>query len=208
MQIDVISLGPMDNCTYLISEGTTALLIDPAWDMNFLEHTLTQKKLTLAGVFFTHGHFDHVKFAQQLLQKTGLKGYIEEKDIPLCGIDPKFLHPYSGKQQLTVSPFEITIIPTPGHTAGSVCILLADALFTGDTLFPGACGRVDLPTSSPRAMRQSLAKLGHLPQDTRIFAGHSYGGKCSSTIGYERVKNPFMRNALRDEEKLHASHID
>lgn len=202
MQTDVINLGPMDNCTYLVSEGTSALLIDPAWDMNFLTHTLAQKKLTLCGVFFTHGHFDHVKFAQELLQQTGLKGYIEENDVPLCGIDPQFLHPYRGAQTLDVGPFHVDIIPTPGHTAGCVCLKIGNLLFTGDTLFPGACGRVDLPTSNPRAMRQSLLLLSRLPEDTQIFAGHSYGGKCSSTIGYERIKNPFMRNAVRDEERL------
>ncbi|WP_428074045.1 MBL fold metallo-hydrolase [Candidatus Avelusimicrobium luingense] len=200
MQIDVLELGPMANCTYLISEKNDALLIDPAWDMNFISHTLTQKNLTLRGVLFTHGHFDHVKFAQQLLQQTGLKGYLEEKDISLAGIDPQFLHTYSGAQQFKIGPFDIKITPTPGHTAGSVCIQIGNALFTGDTLFPGACGRTDLPTSDPRAMRQSLVELSRLPEDTQIFAGHSYGGKCSSTIGYERVNNPFMRNALRGGE--------
>lgn len=200
MQIDVLELGPMANCTYLISENNDALLIDPAWDMNFISHTLTQKNLILRGVLFTHGHFDHVKFAQQLLQQTGLKGYLEEKDISLAGIDPQFLHTYSGAQQFKIGPFDIKITPTPGHTAGSVCIQIGNALFTGDTLFPGACGRTDLPTSDPRAMRQSLVALSRLPEDTQIFAGHSYGGKCSSTIGYERVNNPFMRNALRGGE--------
>ena len=202
MEINVINLGPMDNCTYLVTQGRDALLIDPAWDMNFLEHTLSEKKLTLRGVFFTHGHFDHVKFAQNLLEKTGLKGYIETSDVELSGIDPQFLHTYTGEQTFKIASFDVHIIPTPGHTAGGVCIQIGHALFTGDTLFPGACGRVDLPTSSPKAMRESLVKLAHLPEDTQIFAGHNYGGKCSSTIGYERVKNPFMRNALRDKENL------
>ena len=202
MNIEVINLGPMDNCTYLVTQGDSALLIDPAWDMNFLKHTLKEKKLNLLAVFFTHGHFDHVKFAQDLLQRTGVKAYIEEKDILLSGIDAQYLHPYCGKQTFDLGPFHIDILPTPGHTAGCVCIQIGNALFTGDTLFPGACGRVDLPTSNPRQMRQSLLALSKLPEDTQIFAGHSYGGKCSSTIGYERIKNPFMRNAIRDEETL------
>lgn len=202
MNIDVINLGPMDNCTYLVSEGKDALLIDPAWDMNFLEHTLEEKDLNLLAVFFTHGHFDHVKFAQDLLEKHGLKGYIEKNDVALSGIDSHLLNAYDGAQTFDVGPFHVGIIPTPGHTAGGVCIKIGNALFTGDTLFPGACGRVDLPSSDPRQMRQSLLKLSQLPEDTQIFAGHSYGGKCSSTIGYERVKNPFMRNAIRDGEAL------
>ena len=202
MQVQVINLGPMDNCTYLVSEAEDALLIDPAWDINFLLHTLTQQKLKLRAVFFTHGHFDHVKFAQTLLQETGVKGYLEQNDLALTGIDPQFLQLYQGAQTFDIGKFHIQIIPTPGHTAGGVCILIGQALFTGDTLFPGACGRVDLPTSNPRSMRQSLLKLAQLPEVTQVFAGHSYGGKCSSTIGYERVKNPFMRNALRDKERL------
>ena len=202
MNIDVINLGPMDNCTYLITEGQDALLIDPAWDMNFLEHTLAEKKLNLLAVFFTHGHFDHVKFAQTLLENHRLKAYIEKNDVVLCGIDPHMLNAYEGAQNLHIGPFEVEIISTPGHTAGGVCIKIGNAIFTGDTLFPGACGRVDLPSSSPREMRKSLLKLSQLPEDTQIFAGHSYGGKCSSTIGYERLKNPFMRNAIRDKDLL------
>ena len=200
MQVDVFSLGPMDNCTYLVSQDGQALLIDPAWDMPFLQHTLQEKNLKLLAVFFTHGHFDHVKFSQKLLETAGVKGYLEEKDELLAGIDPQFLVRYDGAQTFSVGPFTVRILPTPGHTAGSVCIQIGPYLFTGDTLFPGACGRVDLPTSDPRAMRESLVALSHLPDDTQIFAGHSYGGKCSSTIAYERTHNPFMRNALRGEE--------
>lgn len=199
MNIDVLNLGPMDNCTYLVSEGKDALLIDPAWDMNFIEHTLKEKNLNLLAVLFTHGHFDHVKFAQNLLEKYRLRAYIEENDVALAGISPEFLHTYQGAQNLKIGPFDVKIIPTPGHTAGGVCIQIGNALFTGDTLFPGACGRVDLPTSNPREMRKSLLTLSKLPEDTQIFAGHSYGGKSSSTIGYERINNPFMRSAVKDE---------
>lgn len=202
MNIEVLNLGPMDNCTYLLTKDNEGILIDPAWDMNFIEHTLTTKNIRLLGVFFTHGHFDHVKFSQTLLQNHQLKAYIEQNDIPLCGIDSQSLQPFSGEQFIKLGKFDIHIIPTAGHTAGCVCLQIEDALFTGDTLFPGACGRVDLPTSNPRAMRQSLLKLSKLPDDTRIFAGHNYAGKCSSTIGYERIQNPFMRNAIRDEDSL------
>ena len=200
MQVDVFSLGPMDNCTYLVSQDGQALLIDPAWDMPFLQQTLQAKNLRLLAVFFTHGHFDHVKFSQKLLEAAAVKGYLEKKDEMLAGIDPQFLVRYEGAQTFTVGPFTVQILPTPGHTAGSVCIQIGPYVFTGDTLFPGACGRVDLPTSDPRAMRQSLVTLSQLPDDTQLFAGHSYGGKCRTTVAYERAHNPFMRNALRGEE--------
>ncbi|MBP5616300.1 MAG: MBL fold metallo-hydrolase, partial [Elusimicrobiaceae bacterium] len=126
---------------------------------------------------------------------------LEESDIPLAGLPPELLHTYRGDQQVKIGPFNVQILATPGHTAGGVCILLEDALFTGDTLFPGACGRVDLPSSNPRDMLASLRRIAALPEDTRIFAGHSYGGRCSSTVADEKLHNPYMRNALRWEEK-------
>ena len=201
INIDVLNLGPMDNCTYLVTQGADALLIDPAWDPQFIIHTLEQKKLHLWAVLFTHGHFDHVKFSQTLLEHFGVKAYLEESDIPLAGLPPELLHTYRGDQQVKIGPFNVQILATPGHTAGGVCILLEDALFTGDTLFPGACGRVDLPSSNPRDMLASLRRIAALPEDTRIFAGHSYCGRCSSTVADEKLHNPYMRNALRWEEK-------
>ncbi len=201
INIDVINLGPMDNCTYLVTQGKDALLIDPAWDMNFLIHTVETKKLHLCGVLFTHGHFDHVKFSQELLTHFGLKAYLEESDVMLAGLPTELLHTYKGDKQFDIGPFHVQILATPGHTAGCVCIQIEDALFTGDTLFPGACGRVDLPTSNPRDMLASLRRIATLPEDTRIFAGHSYGGRCSSTVAEEKLHNSFMRNALRWEKK-------
>lgn len=202
MNIEVIHLGPMANCTYLVTQDENALLIDPAWDMNALEQTLKAKKLNLLAVLFTHGHFDHVKTAETLLKAHGLRAYIEENDALLSGLPGEALQPYKGEQNLQIGPFKVHIIPTPGHTAGGVCILIGDALFTGDTLFPGACGRVDLPSSDPREMRKSLYRLSQLPDDTQIFAGHSYGGKSGSFISYERQTNPFMRNAIKDKDIL------
>ena len=202
MQIDVLELGPMANCTYLVSQGKDALLIDPAWDMQAIEQTLQEKQISLQAVFFTHGHFDHVKNCEPFLRAHGLRAYIEQKDVLLSGLPAEVLQPYSGEQHLSIGPFPVHIIPTPGHTAGGVCIQIEDTVFTGDTLFPGACGRVDLPSSDARQMRKSLLLLSKLPEDTRIFAGHSYGGKCSSYIGAERLHNPFMRSAIKDEKVI------
>ncbi len=201
INIDVLNLGPMDNATYLVTRAADALLIDPAWDPQFIIHTVETKKLNLCGVLFTHGHFDHVKRAQELLEHFHLKAYLEEKDVPLSGLPAELLHTYSGDQTFQIGPFSVQILATPGHTAGCVCIQIEDVLFTGDTLFPGACGRVDLPTSNPRDMLASLRRIAALPEDTRLFSGHSYGGRCSSTVADEKLHNPYMRNALRWEEK-------
>lgn len=198
--VEVLSLGPMANCTYLVTQNKQALLIDPAWEMDTIEETLTEKKLKLIGVLFTHGHFDHVKFSNVLLEKYHLKAYIEEQDSSLTGLPLQLLKTYRGDQKFTIGPFKISVLTTPGHTAGGVCILIDNFLFTGDTLFPGACGRVDLPTSDPRAMLESLKRIASLPGDTIVYAGHSYGDRCRSTVAEEKQTNPFMRNALRGEE--------
>jgi len=200
INVEALSLGPMDNCTYLVTQGKKALLIDPAWEMDTLAQTLTKEGLELIGVLFTHGHFDHVKFAEKLLEKYHLKGYLEEQDFSLADLPLADLHTYKGDQTFEIGPFKVHILSTPGHTAGSVCVQIGSFLFTGDTLFPGACGRVDLPTSDPRAMLESLKRIAALPEDTIIYAGHSYGGRCRSTVGEEKLTNPFMRNALRGEE--------
>ena len=193
INIDVLNLGPMDNATYLVTRGQDALLIDPVWDMNFIIHTLETQKLNLCGVLFTHGHFDHVKFSQELLEHYHLQAYLEANDVNLAGLPAHVLHTYVGDQQFKIGPFDVKIL--------GVCILIEDALFTGDTLFPGACGRVDLPSSNPRDMLASLRRIASLPDDTRIFAGHSYGGRCSSTVADEKLHNPYMRNALRWEDR-------
>lgn len=197
MKIETLSVGPMENCCYLVTSKDDALLIDPAWDMPLIEQALTGKNLK--GVFFTHGHFDHVKFVQPLLEKYHLKAYLEEKDFSLSGLPVSVLQTYAGDQQFSIPPFDVRILATPGHTAGSVCILIGNALFTGDTLFAGACGRVDLPSSNPRAMRQSLRRIAGLPDDTQIFTGHSYNGTNQTTVGYEKQYNPFVRQALRGD---------
>jgi glyoxylase-like metal-dependent hydrolase (beta-lactamase superfamily II) len=147
----------------------------------------------------------------------GLKVYIHMGDAPMLTDGDKNAFRFFFNQDRVWKPADVLlthgdeipvgnatlrVIHTPGHSKGSMCLECGDHLFTGDTLFPGACGRVDLPSSDPREMRKSLLKLSKLPEDTQIFAGHSYGGKCSSFIGYERTHNPFMRNAIKDEKVL------
>ena len=200
INVEVFNLGPMDNCTYIVTQGKSALVIDPAWEPDVLIKHLEENQLHLCGVLFTHGHFDHVKFSPKLLERFGVQAYLHESDVLLAGLPPENLHTFNGDQQLTLGPFHVSVLATPGHTAGCVCILIENVLFTGDTLFPGACGRVDLPSSNPREMLASLRRIAALPEDTVIYAGHSYGGRCRSTVGQEKRENQFMRNALRWEQ--------
>ena len=99
----------------------------------------------------------------------------------------------------TVGTITVTTMATPGHSAGSVCFLARDggqtALFTGDTLFAGSCGRTDFPGGSMEEMMGSLARLGHLPGDCPVLPGHGP----ASTLERERQTNPYLRQALAAE---------
>ena len=92
----------------------------------------------------------------------------------------------------TVAPIagaELTVLHTPGHTPGSVCLLWEQELFAGDTLFAGSCGRVDLPGGDPAQMLQSLNRLASLNADYRVHPGHGP----STTLSQEKRHNPYMR---------------
>jgi glyoxylase-like metal-dependent hydrolase (beta-lactamase superfamily II) len=93
-----------------------------------------------------------------------------------------------------VGNLRVKILHTPGHTPGSQCFLVDDSLVSGDTLFIGSCGRVDLPGSNPEDMYHSLTKvLGALPDSTILFPGHNYADRPRSTIGDEKRRNVMMR---------------
>ena len=100
---------------------------------------------------------------------------------------------------LPVGRLTIRFLHTPGHTPGSQCFLVDDRLISGDTLFIGSCGRIDLPGSDPSEMYYSLTqRLAALPDDTVLLPGHNYGGE-ASTIGREKRQNRFMQFASLHE---------
>ncbi|ACC97929.1 Beta-lactamase family protein [Elusimicrobium minutum Pei191] len=201
MEVKTLVLGPMGNCTYIVRQKSEAVVIDPSWDMNEIEKNLNGLKV--AAVFFTHGHFDHVKDVEPFLRKLSVKAFIEENDVVLSGLPRDILQPFEGDSKIKAGGFDMEILHTPGHSEGSVCIKIGNNLFTGDTLFPGACGRVDLPHSNPRKMRHSLYRLSSLQEDTNVYSGHGYGdnGEADTTIGKEKESNIYMRNAVKDYKK-------
>jgi glyoxylase-like metal-dependent hydrolase (beta-lactamase superfamily II) len=96
-------------------------------------------------------------------------------------------------QRLPLGRWEAMVLHTPGHTPGGICLYFPGHLFTGDTLFVGAAGRTDLPGGSLETLISSLeAKIMPLPDETRIWPGHDYGDTPSSTLGEEKIHNPFL----------------
>ncbi len=156
----------------------------------------TWKKMGLdvEMILFTHSHWDHIADAAALKREFKAPIYVHKADAPNLerpGSDGLQLHfPIEGVkadhyleegQELILGNLTIKVLHTPGHSPGGVCFLIGDQLISGDTLFRGAIGRIDLPTSDPAKMKESLKKLSKLPKNTRVYPGH--GG--STTIGEE-----------------------
>jgi len=203
-----LELGPMQNFVYLIGDTKTkeAAVVDPAWNMAAIEEELAENNLKLTHIFLTHGHYDHINAVEELMQKTDATVCAQKVEIEDF-IDqggggvaiPKHLFKKTvNSGTVTLGDVRIELLPTPGHTPGSQCLLVKSsdmkdpAVITGDTLFMGACGRSDFPYSNPEQLYQSLSKLKKLSPETVIYPGHDYGVTPTNTIKKESKSNPFL----------------
>lgn len=200
MKIHTLVLGQMMNCCYIVENNGAAILIDPSWQMDTIEDFLTRHNLKPAAAIFTHGHYDHLYNAAELLQKYNIKGYIEQGDVKMSELPAGLLQIFAGDFKADIAGLPVEFLHTPGHSKGSVCVMIEGNLFTGDTLFPGACGRTDLPGSDPKQIQKSLERLAHLPPQTKVYSGHTYGprGGGETTIAHEIKTNPYIKLAVSD----------
>lgn len=203
MEIKRLVLGDIEVNCYLLSTETAAVVIDPGFysfeALEFLRAYEGKERLIL----LTHGHFDHIGFAEELAKETNTKIAIGEKDslaltdniinlsapfgVPIAPFKADIL--LSDNQELNVGDITFKIIHTPGHTVGGICCLCGDVLFSGDTLFSGSIGRTDFPGGSFLTLKASIEGLYSLPDDTQLLSGHGE----PSTIGNEKHYNPFVR---------------
>lgn len=205
-----LQLGPMQNFVYLVGDTTTreAVAIDPAWDVEAVLQTLAADDMTLTAALITHFHPDHIggdfmghhiAGPVELLERGArIKVHVHKDEadyVPrVCSLSKGDLALRESGDTLDIGAHRLTFLHTPGHTPGSQCFLVDDNLISGDTLFIGGCGRVDLPGSDPRQMYDSLVnKLKVLPEHTVLYPGHDYAGRPHSTIGEERRRNLYMR---------------
>ncbi|TMA55137.1 MAG: MBL fold metallo-hydrolase [Deltaproteobacteria bacterium] len=139
-----------------------------------------------------------IRGAAELVAKVPAKIYIHKAELPfvhrLTGLSQSDLVPVEGGDEVAVGNLKVKFVHTPGHTPGSQCFLVGNALVSGDTLFIGSCGRVDLPGSNPEDMYRSLTQvLGALPDETILYPGHNYADRPRSTLGDEKRTNMMMR---------------
>lgn len=196
LKIDSMELGIYFVNCYLIREeqSKSCVVIDPGGHANKVLKYLDDNGLTLEAILLTHGHFDHVGAVKELHEKTLCKVYLHTDDLMLpenfTSGSLFYTHEYGEGDVLEMAGLTIKVMHTPGHTEGSVCLLVDDVIFSGDTLFCHSCGRTDLPGGDPDAIMKSLARLKALEGDYRVLPGHNR----ATTLAIEREYNPFMKN--------------
>jgi glyoxylase-like metal-dependent hydrolase (beta-lactamase superfamily II) len=182
-------------------------LIDPAWAIDdLLKHVVETRELKPVAALVTHYHPDHVGgdiYGQSieglptLLERNPLKVYAHREEVSglkrVTGLSDSDVSAVESGDTLRVGDVEIEFLHTPGHTPGSQCFKIRNALVSGDTLFIQGCGRVDLPGANADDMFRSLQKLGELPDDTILFPGHDYGGGSQATMAETKKQNTYLR---------------
>ena len=200
MKVKQLKLGPMDNFSYVLwdPESRRAALVDPAWAPRELADFLGQQKLELQDILLTHAHPDHVNGVDYFLGKSpDLPVYLHPADEFMLERNWPGRRPLADGQRLGLGAGEIKVLATPGHTPGSVCFLVPGAVLSGDTLFIGECGRVDLPGSSAEALYESFRRLAELPDGAVLYPGHSYNGD-TSTMGVQKEYNLYLKLARQE----------
>ena len=203
MEILSFTTGPLGVNSYLVFvEGEkSAILIDAGGDINKIHHYAESNGVVISHLLLTHGHFDHVGAAAEL-QREGCIVYLHENDWSkvqtsegLCGFSgfsvPTFTPDFvvQDGDVLELAGLKIKVLHTPGHTSGSVCYIIENVIFSGDTLFSRSFGRTDLGDGSIRALANSIVnKIFALNGNFRVCPGH----EGESELDFERKVNPIL----------------
>ena len=204
-----MKLGPLGVFSYILGCEDThrGLVIDPAGEEERILESARTQGLIIESIVNTHGHPDHTCGNRKVAEQTRAKIYMHAHDDHLFNTPEG--HSMAIQMGFTPSPpadvllkdgdivpfgkIELTVIHTPGHTPGGICLYVENNLFTGDTLFVGAVGRTDLPGGSLETLLGSIKeRILSLPDNTIIWPGHDYGRSPTSTIALEKRENPYI----------------
>ena len=190
-----IEVGNMQNFCYVVGDEETkdGAIVDAGFEPEKLIEIARGKDLEIKYILLTHTHYDHVSSLAKLFGMTSAKIIVHEegaKELENFGMP---LHAVKDGDKINIGKLRVKVIYTPGHSPSNVCYLVESKLLTGDTLFVEAIGRVDLPGGDIKQMFNSLQKLKKLSDDIEVYPGHDYGPRKSSTIGYEKKNNSYMK---------------
>src|SRR3954452_17071010 len=207
MDVRMFTVGPVAENSFLFrrDDSDSALIVDPGEEAPVLLGAIEQLDVKLEGILLTHTHFDHVGAVAPVARATGAEVWVAEVGkgvladinsfVPRPGVGPfedwDAEHTLSGGEKLELAGFEIDVLFTPGHSPGHLTFSIPDerAIFSGDVLFQGSVGRVDLPGGDWSSLLGSIGTLVEsLPEDTAVYPGHMG----ITSLGAERRTNPFL----------------
>ncbi|MBN2440196.1 MAG: MBL fold metallo-hydrolase [Spirochaetales bacterium] len=202
------------NYVYLVADEKSkkAVLVDPVWEKSMVVEVMEEKGITLTHILLTHSHPDHVFLADSLARDTGCIVHMSQIEIDYYNFNCHNLVPLNNNEQFFCGNTLITPILTPGHTKGSLCYMIGNNLFTGDTLFIEGCGLCWGKGADPEEMFESLQMLKQIiPGQMKIYPGHRFGVKpglqFENVLQYNiyldfKKKEEFIKYRMRKNQHL------
>lgn len=199
-----LAVGPLETNAYIVGDEETgqAIIVDPGDEPDRILDEVKQAGLTVQSVICTHAHFDHIGAAGDIKKETGAKILLHKSDLETyglakdqaafwgCSIDdlPEPDDYLDEGDEIRAGKLRFTVLHTPGHSKGGICLLGEGVILTGDTIFQGSVGRTDFPGGSIDELKKSFKRIIDLPEKTKIYCGHGP----ESTVGNERKFNFFV----------------
>jgi glyoxylase-like metal-dependent hydrolase (beta-lactamase superfamily II) len=190
MIVHQIPVGNMQNFTYILEDESTSegIIIDPSWELDEIMRVVQKNNIKIKYIVNTHHHFDHTIGNDTIKKETGAP-ILQYKTSTI-----KHDLEVSDGDKIKFGNSELLVIHTPGHSKDSMCLVGDGKIFSGDTLFVGTCGRVDLPGGDARELYHSLVNILRKMDDNLImYPGHNYGSTPTSTLGTQKKMNFVMQ---------------
>ena len=208
LKIQKLPVGELEaNCFLVYDEENNAVIIDPGAEPDYILSEIESLGLKPLAILLTHAHFDHFGAAAEVIEKYQIPLYVHTLDRPMVTSaeyslavqlgfgamyrkpDENFIRTFEDNETLKFSEeLEFLVIHTPGHSPGSSCFRHGDILFSGDTLFRDGVGRIDFQGGNIHDMRKSLARLGALEGDCKVYTGHY----AETTLEHERTFGHYL----------------